>query len=225
MTLDVVRLDLDSRDELFRFRYQVYVENLGYSPPEADHLGRLLHDSLDDCSYQYALLSNKTVVGSLRATFLDDVSDPSDLVQRFRMGSALCRFGRSAIGTTSRFMVAPEYRGSKAILRLMEAVYVNAGGRGIRLNYGDCSPHMLPLYAHLGYRTYEAPFVCPSYGLKMPLLMIFGDVSWFHQVRSPLRRIVSCYQDDEEARLWFEAAYANSGHVMTIQTTSGGANS
>jgi hypothetical protein len=211
MVLEVVRLDPEYLDLVYRFRYQVYIEELGLTPPEADHLGCILRDSLDECSNQYALLDNESVVGSLRSTFLDDVADLAEFNRRFRMGPALRRFGRSAIGTTSRFMIAPKYRGSKALLHLMEAAYGDGRARGIRLNYGDCSPHMLPFYLHVGYRMYETAFMCSSYGLKIPLLMIFGDISWFQQVRSPLRRIASRYPDDAEARSWFEETYADPG--------------
>lgn len=88
------------------------------------------------------------------------------------------------------------------MLRLIDMAFQEACNRGIRLIFGDCSPDLLRFYLHLGYRTYAPSFSDPSYGLKIPLVMVARDHSWFAQVRSPLARAALCFPDDEEARLW-----------------------
>jgi GNAT superfamily N-acetyltransferase len=192
---------------LYRFRYQVYVEDQGFSPPGADHSERTLTDPLDDCSFQYAIVSEGQVVGSLRATLLSDLDFPKPLITRFRMEEAIERFGRSVICTTSRFIIARAYRGSRVSLRLMEAAYEDARMHGIRLNYGDCSLNLIHFYERMGYRAYGPAFEDPDYGVKAALLMLIGDRDRFRSVGSPLRRAADCYPDDAEARDWFEGIY------------------
>jgi hypothetical protein len=89
----------------------------------------------------------------------------------------------------------------------MEAAYKDAKRLGVRLNYGDCSPNLIPFYEHLGYRAYGPWFEDPEYGVKSPLLMLVGDRDRFRQVGSPLRRVADRYPDDAEARDWFEGAH------------------
>lgn len=155
------------------------------------------------------------MVGSLRVTYIADVPDIRPLVERFRMEPAIDAFGRSALCTTSRFMVEHPFAGGKGMLRLMAAAYRDAAARQVRLVYGDCSAEMLPFYRHLGYRTYAPPFVDPSYGLRVPLLMVGRDGHWFSQARSPLARVAVSFAEDVEAREWFDRTWSKPPSPQT----------
>jgi hypothetical protein len=195
------------RTAIYRFRYRIYAEEMGLAPPEADHEHRLLRDALDGPGVSYALLDDGAVVGSLRLVYLEDLHDPAPLIEKFRMQPALREFGASAICTTSRFMLDPSRRHGRAILGLMEAAYADGAARGVRLNYGDCSPHLIPFYEHLGYRRYTRAYNDTSYGFKVPILMLARDRERLQGLRSPLARIAGRFPDDAEARSWFARIY------------------
>jgi CRP-like cAMP-binding protein/GNAT superfamily N-acetyltransferase len=206
----------EARERVYEFRYRIYVDELGLRPAEADHANRRLSDALDACSVAYAVFDEDRVVGSLRLVYLAEVPDRGPLIRKFAMEPALDAFGAPAICTTSRFMLDPALRHGTVILRLMETVFEDARSRGIRLNYGDCSPHMLPFYEMLGYRRYIAPYNDTSYGYKIPILMLC-DHDWFQRVRSPLRRVVQRHPDDPEARAWFERTYPDHVGIESAQ--------
>ena len=42
----------DERDRIFRFRYDVYVDEMGKKPSVADHRNRVICDELDDGAHQ-----------------------------------------------------------------------------------------------------------------------------------------------------------------------------
>jgi CRP-like cAMP-binding protein len=195
------------REKIFEFRYRVYVDVLGLSPPGADRARKRLWDPLDDVSLPYALFDDEEVVASLRVTPLDDLPDPTALIEKFAMEPAIAAMGRSAIGTTSRFILHPRFRFGTAIYRLMEFAYDEAMARGLRLNYGDCSPHLLPFYEHLGYRRYTRAYNDTAFGFKLLILMLLRDQSRFRHVHSPLLRVALRYPDDPEAQVWFERTY------------------
>jgi hypothetical protein len=197
----------EERESVYRFRYRVYVQEMGLSPPGADPVSRTLRDSLDDVATSFYLRDGDDVVGSLRILFLDEVPDPSPLVEKFQLEPVIEAFGKSAICTTSRFMLDPRLRHGTAVFRLMEAVYDGFPERDVRFNYGDCSPHMVPLYEHLGYRRYTRAYDDTAYGFKVPIVMIVRDHARFERVRSPLGRLVKKKPDDAEARAWFERTY------------------
>jgi GNAT superfamily N-acetyltransferase len=208
MTVTVAQARSDeAREQVYRFRYRIYVEEMRLSPPEADHVRRTLRDALDDVAVAFTLVDDGEVVGSLRAVYLADVPDPAPLIEKFRLQPALEAFGPGAIGATSRFMVDPKLRGGRAIFELMAAAFEDVQARGVRLNYGDCSPHLLTFYEHLGYRRYTRAYNDTAYGFKVPILMLIRDRARLDLVRSPLARLAARHPDDAEAREWFEATY------------------
>jgi CRP-like cAMP-binding protein/N-acyl-L-homoserine lactone synthetase len=210
------------RAEVYAFRYRIYVEEMGLQPPGADHQRRQLADEYDPQGLSYALVEDGAIVGSLRCVFMDQLPDPSALIAKFHMEPALAAFGLSAIVTTSRFMLDPRLRHGTAILRLIEAAYDDARHRGIRLNYGDCSPHMLEFYEHMGYRRFTRAYNDTYFGFKLPILMLIGDQELFDRVHSPLGRLAAAYSDDIEVRDWFAQTYPEYLGLETASLLSEG---
>ncbi len=201
----------EEREAIYRFRYRIYVEEMGLRPPDADHERRRLADALDAHGLSLGLVEDDgTVLGSLRCLFLADLPDPAPLIAKFAMQPAIDRFGVGALGTTSRFMLDPRLRHGLAIFALIRAAFDEARARGTRLNYGDCSPHMLTFYESMGYRRYAAPFNDTAFGFKLPIVMLVGDLANFAAVRSPLLRLAEAHPDDAEARAWFAATYPDA---------------
>ncbi len=194
-------------ERMYRFRYRVYVEELGLTD-NADHEHRLLSDVYDQCSHSYAIVDGKEILGSLRLILLSEVPDPAPLIHRFRMGPAVDAFGLGAICTTSRFILNPRLQHGTIIYRLMKVAYEAGRARGIRLNYGDCSAHLVPFYEHLGYRLYSSGYNDSDYGYKVPILML-GDRARFKRVRSLLACLVAKEGTDAPVVAWFSETYPN----------------
>ena len=92
----------------------------------------------------------------------------------------------------------------------------------MRLNYGDCSPHMLEFYEHMGYRRYTRAYNDTFFGFKLPILMLIGDQQLFARVCSPLGRLAAAYADDVEARDWFARTYPEYLGLETASLLSEG---
>ncbi len=207
----------EERSRVYAFRYRIYVEEMEIDTPEADHDRKWLFDPLDAESRLHALLDDDEVVGTLRTTILSEVKDPTPLEKKFHLGPALAAFRPEEICATGRFMLDPKLRHGTAIIRLMKAAFEQARTRGIRLNYGDCSPHLLLFYEHLGFRRYERAFNDTSYGFKVPILMLLGDRKRLEQVRSPLARMGRDDADDTDARDWFTRSYPDASSYDSAQ--------
>jgi CRP-like cAMP-binding protein len=206
VTLSVSAATTDeAKNRVYRFRYRVYVEELGLTPPDVDPAKKTLRDALDDVATSFALQDGEEVVGSLRVLRVADVPDPTPLIAKFQLQPAIDAFGLGALYTTSRFMLDPRLRHGTAVFRLMAAPF--DGFPEGRLNYGDCSPHMVPFYEHLGYRRYTRAYNDTAYGFKVPILMLMGDRARFEKVRSPLARIAARRPADPEAVAWFAKTY------------------
>jgi CRP-like cAMP-binding protein/predicted GNAT family N-acyltransferase len=213
MSVEVIRAaDAEARRAIYRLRYRIYVEELQWTPPEVDHERRELHDPLDECSALYLLLTKGTPAGTLRITNLSRIQRLEVLRESYALGPALGHFDPREIILSGRFMLHPRMRHGSAILSLIRRGYEDARRDGARLNFADCSPHLLPLYEHLGYRRYTDPFNDPHFGYKLPILMVMGDLACFAASHSPLVRVAREFPDDPEARAWFRSGIGVAAH-------------
>lgn len=197
------------KEAVYALRYRIYVEEMKLSPQEADHRRRWLWDELDEVSINYALFQDGALVGALRATSLGNVNNPQTIIDKFQLQPAIDQFGIETIATTSRFMLDPNVRHGRSIYDMIKVSFNEAASQGIRFNYGDCSPSLIPFYEHMGYRRYTRAYNDSHYGYKLPILMIIRDHTWFKRVRSLLYRSCQQYPDDVEARNWFLKSYPN----------------
>ena len=210
MAIEVVRaLPGDDLSDVVRFRYQVYVDELGWDSPEADHENRVLTDPLDSYGIVHSLVDGGRIVGTLRTVHAAALDDHA-LIAKTGALDGIEAFGADAVATTSRFMLHPELRGGTAILRLIRTALADGLEMGVRLNYGDTSPHLLPFYEHMGYRRFSWAFNDPNYGWKFPIVMLVRDKQRMEAMRSPVARLLRDHPDDAEARAWFEATYPHS---------------
>jgi N-acyl-L-homoserine lactone synthetase len=200
--------DEAERERIYRFRYRVYVEELDWHPPEADHDGKRVTDEFDPYSNSYGLIDDDgAVVGTLRASYMDRLPDPSPFIAKYEMGPAIDFAGRAAVSATGRFMIDPRLRHGQASAMLLRAAYEDARKNGIRLNFSDCSPYLIRFEERIGQRRYTAPFEDPDFGFKLRIMMVVGDREHFAAVRSPLAPLADAYSDDPAARAWFAATY------------------
>jgi N-acyl-L-homoserine lactone synthetase len=204
------------REALFAFRYQVYVSELAMTD-EADHERGWLRDDYDDHSTNYALFEDDAVVGALRIIRMSEIGDIDPFMEKFSMAPALSEFGAQAIVATSRFMIADRLRNTMAILHLLRKLWEYSGAHGVRLNYGDCSPHLVAFYERLGFRRYVEGYNDDAYGFKLPLMMIMRDNAFMRRVRSPFASMNTDEGDDREARDWFAKTYPD---FTTLDTAS-----
>ncbi|TDI41304.1 MAG: cyclic nucleotide-binding domain-containing protein [Acidobacteria bacterium] len=207
MAFTVKRIETSEEQEaIFKFRYRVYVEELAMTE-DADHEGKRLLDAYDAHAVSYAIFEDGEVMGSLRVIHPVDLPDPGSIIAQYQMQPAIEAVELGGICTTSRFILHPRLRHGKIIFRLMQAAYGDAVSRGTQVSYGDCSPHLLPFYEHLGYRRYTAGYNDTAYGFKVPILLLVGDQEHFKKIRSPLRRLAKAVPDDVAARNWFATSY------------------
>ncbi len=196
------------KQAIYRLRYQIYVEELEWDPPMADHANRLLYDELDDEANCYLLEADGEPAGTLRINYLPQIADNASLRSRYHLDPVLETFAADEIMLSGRFMLHPRLRHGRFIMALLGRAYQDARSAGIRLNFADCSPYMLPLYEHLGYRRYADPFEDPGFGYKLPLIMLMGDSEGFTRAGSPLAREAQAFTPDEAAVRWYLNRYA-----------------
>jgi len=163
------------REEVFRFRYSVYVEELGRYRSSADHRGRRLVEPEDDHSVIYGARKDGRVVGTGRLTFGEDGFSPRQIAQ-YSLGPFLADVPIELIAVGERHMVAPDLRGSSLGVELRRFAVEDLKARGVRLMFGSCEPHLLSMYLSGGARTYaEHNINSEEVGYMIPLVWFEGD--------------------------------------------------
>jgi hypothetical protein len=203
------------RQAVYRFRYQVYVEELGKKLRHANHGEGVLREPLDDDSALLYALDGDGVLGTLRWTpgaprFLSPHVGRALDVTRF---ASLWRPER--ISFTSRFMVAARCRKSLVAGKLVRTAYHLAREQEVQFDFIHVSPALVPFYEHVGHRRYVGGFIDPDAGIQVPMVLVLEDVEHLRNVRSPFHRLARTRRNDPRPGRWFRETYGKGSHWVS----------
>ncbi len=187
-TIRLVSTDED-RFAVYRFRYEIYVKEMGRKQVYADHDRRLVEDPLDwATSRLFVAREAKTnaIIGTVRTNYLRDGS-VGGYEAHYRLPESPNL--RSSISMTTRLMIEPRYRRTRLAIALAEATYAQALQDGIREDFIDCNSHLLSFFDRLGYR-FSHSVEHPEYGMVDVMNLQFHDRSHFEAKRSPFLAIL-----------------------------------
>lgn len=173
--------------KLFRFRYAIYVEEMGRKPNYADHALRTIEEPFDLTGYNLIALDCGQIVGALRANIgaETDFGQYVDLYEMRRAGSWFPQH----VSMTSKFMVAPQHRGGTVAVRLALACFEFGCVHGIYFDFMDTNRHLEATYQRLGYRGYKGRAFHPEYGDVLPMVLSLTDEQHLKSVHSPYLRV------------------------------------
>jgi Cyclic nucleotide-binding domain len=215
MTVELFRAESEEdREEIFRFRYSVYVEEMGRYRRGADHQGRRLVEPEDAHSVIYGAREDGRVVGTGRITFGADGFSARQIDQ-YSLRPFLDEVPAELMSIGERLMVAPDLRGSDISPRLRDYQEEDIKARGVRFLFGGCEPHLLSLYLSGGARTYaEHNINSEEAGYLIPLMWCEGDAE-------ELAEAVGSFDDEGRPCLpgCVERSLAQSGGVYSTSLT------
>jgi len=177
----------EERDACYRLAYEIYCGEMGTLHDEADHARRMVRDEPILRSHLICARVDGEVVGALGILLGSDGGFPEPFASLLGMDRffPVVPIERMAVGI--RFLVTRELRGSPVPLQLIRAAARFQVERGVQMSFGDCQPHLLPLYTSIGFRSYAPTFNQPGFGLMVPLLLAFVDHAHLQAIRSPIR--------------------------------------
>ncbi len=151
----------EERAEVFRIRYEVYIEEMGWSSKYADHATRMIHEPLDETGILWIAVVGGRIVGSLRGN-ISACSDLGHYKDLYRL-RALPEYP-SGVGILTNFVIHREHRDLSVALALVRAAYAEGEQRGVVSAFLDCEPRMVRLYAWLGFKVHVPIIDHPEYG-------------------------------------------------------------
>ncbi|HVO27771.1 MAG TPA: cyclic nucleotide-binding domain-containing protein [Candidatus Margulisiibacteriota bacterium] len=187
----------EEKRAVYRFRYRIYVEEMGKYRSVSDHTQRLFSEPEDARSRIFYATENGEVVATARSTWGGDAPLPQRMIEQYQLGPFLAEVPESAIAVGERGMVVPRLRGTDLFLRLIGASLRFANEHRIQLCFGDCEPHLLNLYLGLGQRTYSKKNVnSAEAGYLIPIVFVPEDVAYLRRINSPLLEYVKDFGSD-----------------------------
>jgi hypothetical protein len=206
----------DEKRAVYRFRYRIYVEEMGKYRSVADHAQRMFYEPVDAQSRIIYATENGEVVATARATWGGDAPLPQRMIEQYQLAPFLTEVPETAISVGERGMVVPRLRGTDLFLRLIGESLRFANEHRIQLCFGDCEPHLLNLYLGLGQRTYSKRNVnSAEAGYLIPIVFVPEDVVYLRRINSPLLEYVRDFGRDARIPPCVERLTAAGTAVMS----------
>jgi hypothetical protein len=158
------------REAVYRFRYSVYVEEMGRYQDSADHAGKRLVEPEDERSFVFFALEDGDVVGTARLSWGGNGFSERQ-IDEYSLAPFLAELPPEHIAVGERVMVVPRLRGTGLVDQLMDRRNDVALERDVRIQFSACEPHLLSLYLGQGRRTYASRNInTPEAGYLIPLV-------------------------------------------------------
>jgi len=162
----------EEKEAVYRFRYTVYVEEMGRYQDSADHVGRRLVEPEDEQSFILYIrdADDGTVVGTGRMSWGGNGFSQRQ-IDEYSLAPFLEALPHETIGVGERVMVKPTLRGTGLVDELMDKRNQTALAHDVRIQFAACEPHLLSLYLGQGRRTYAKKNInTPEAGYLIPLV-------------------------------------------------------
>lgn len=210
------------REEVYRFRYDIYVDEMGRYGDVADHAGRRLVEPDDELARLNLIRHEGRVIGTARFSWGAVPGALNErMVEQYDLQPFLDAVPHENIAVGERLMFLPEYRGGPLLFKFVSESLVQFQREGIQLFFGDCEPHLLNPYQSMGYRPYTRRHVNkPGTGYLIPIVFVTGDMEHLKLIGSPLWEVLK----DGEGRVPenLDALMAGSKSILSHRLDSNG---
>ncbi len=159
----------EENEAVYRFRYSIYVQEMGRYQTIADHTRRRLADPEDDRSWIVYAHDGTNVVGTIRLTWGGDGFSDRQISQ-YGLGPFLEEIPAAVMAVGERAMICPAWRGGDLFAELANGTQELITRHDVRVVFGACEPHLLSLYSR-----YQRPYATrninsPEAGYLIPLI-------------------------------------------------------
>jgi CRP-like cAMP-binding protein len=184
----------EEREAIYRFRYDVYREELK-QPAPAGHEGEKLRQDEDEKPYTTLLYTGSpaALTGTLRVRSWK----PGEVPPKDFGALSLERFPgieHLAVAQVGRLTLRPSLEAGPLLPSLFKAAYeLLAGERQCDLGFVDCAPGFVRFYRQLGCQPYGGRLVDFGYGSSIPLVIVLSDVEHLRRCGSILAPLVKRY--------------------------------
>lgn len=208
----------EDHQAIARLRYDVYVEEMGKQPHDADHDNKTIIDDLDRFAVIMGAFDDGKAVATGRILPLTYL--PADSFWREFYDTKAVPIEESKQVIYSKLIVRSDYRGTMVISQILVASYEHFRQLGTEFMYMHCAPNLVPIYEIIGCRRYKKGEIDPDVGFRLPMALVLGDVEHFQRVRSPLLASSKKFEASPVTAEWFQNAFPQYSHPASVRMMS-----
>ena len=176
------------REQIYRLRYEIYVEEMHIFGSVADHEHRTLTGHNDEQARLLYAKCGDELIGSMRLNLGKDGDFSEELEATYNLFRFRPLLKDEQLMVLTRFMVKKEFRGGAIAYRMIEQVAKICLEEQIEVAVCDCQPHLIRYYQRMGFQSYECDvYNDGEFGIMIPLAFAVRDLEYLAKIRSPLR--------------------------------------
>ncbi|MBB5517472.1 N-acyl amino acid synthase FeeM domain-containing protein [Amphiplicatus metriothermophilus] len=137
-------------EELYSFRYGIYVEEMHRKQRYACHRTKTIRDPLDDTARQVVAHKDGRIVACIRANLLKE-GPVGDYFDFYELDRLLNPDALSRASICTRLMVSPKYRRTHVSVDIFKHLYVFGLAHEIDTSFMDCNRHLTGFFQKFGY--------------------------------------------------------------------------
>lgn len=211
-----------AREDVYSFRYRIYVEEMKRLQMYADHLKKQVREPLDVSGHLLAAYdSNDRTIGTVR--FNVGVDQHFGIYNDLYRLRSFSPFFPERVSITTKLMVSPHFRGTSLALSLAMSCYTRGLELGTCFDFIDCNPPLVGFFERLGYRQMVAPVEHPEFGTVVPLVLVIHDVDHLTKAGSPFANIARRFGDRDNSVTFFHRMKSVSSNWSSAFFEKGGA--
>jgi CRP-like cAMP-binding protein len=182
------------REAIYRFRYQIYIEELKYNY-EADHERKWLKQAEDEQPWTTLLYTGSP--DDISSTVRVQAWKPGEVPPAVFALTSMERFPgieRLGVSHIGRMMIRRSLRGKLVLPSLLAGGYeFLVGEKGADLAFLDCVPGIVRHYRQLGARPYGGRLIDLGYSPGIPLVIVLSDYAHLKRSGSIVAPLVKKY--------------------------------
>jgi len=211
------------KEAVYRFRYEIYVAEMGRYGSTANHETRMLVEAEDETARIFYAAIDGNVVATSRFSWGGDAPFTQRLIDHYMLEPFLAELPPDAIAVGERGMVKPELRGSPTFSQLGRFSSRWANEKRIQLIFGACEPHLLSLYVGQGSRTYSKKNInSPEAGYLIPIVSVVEDIEYLRRIGSPTAATAVDFGRDARIPACVDRLITQGGNVMSQKLIESG---
>jgi len=204
------------KEAVYRFRYTIYINEMGRYASVADHERRMVVEPEDATARIIYALQDDEVVATSCLSWGGDAPFSPDQIDLYMLEPFLAELPLDAMAIADHAMVRPELRGSELFQDLNVALLKFINEKRIQLVFGACEPHLLNSYVARGMRTYSNKNInSPEDGFLIPVVYVAEDMAYLRRIRSPAALIARNFGRDARIPACVERLIDQGGNVMS----------
>lgn len=203
----------EEKMEIYRFRYHIYAEEIGFKLISVDHRKKLLYDELDEWGLLLYVKLGRKIVGTGRVNIGRFDAFPPEIAKAFRMEKFKDFYMETEdyrFAFASKGMIAPAYRSSPVHNLLMAKVYELYCENQVQFAFINCNFHLISLQEHYGSRRLGKNILDPNVGPLANFVLLVNDIHHLKAVRSPFHPLTnkSKILNNKKSIKWFYKEFA-----------------